>query len=30
MHTEEVKIQPNMTIRMKTNAELLDEVMVVA
>ena len=30
MHTEEVEIQPNMTIRMKTNAELLDEVMVVA
>ena len=30
MHTEEVDIQPNMTIRMKTNAELLDEVMVVA
>ena len=30
MHTEEVKIQPNMTIRLKTNAELLDEVMVVA
>ena len=30
MHTEEVEIQPNMTVRMKTNAELLDEVMVVA
>ena len=30
MHTEEVKIQPNMTVRLKTNAELLDEVMVVA
>ena len=30
MHTEEVDIQPNMTVRLKTNAELLDEVMVVA
>ena len=30
MKTEEVEIQPNMTVRMKTNAELLDEVMVVA
>ena len=30
MHTEEIEIQSNMTVRMKTNAELLDEVMVVA
>ena len=30
MHTEEVDIQPNVTVRLKTNAELLDEVMVVA
>ena len=30
MHTQEVKIQPNMTVYMQTNAELLDEVMVVA
>ena len=30
MHTQEADIKPNMTIRMKTNAELLDEVMVVA
>ena len=30
MHTQEAKIQPNMTVYMKTNAELLDEVMVVA
>lgn len=30
MHTEEVDIQPNMTVRLKTSAELLDEVMVVA
>lgn len=29
MHTEEVKIQPNMTVRMKTNEELLDEVVIV-
>ena len=30
MHPQEVEIQPNVTVRMKTNAELLDEVMVVA
>ena len=30
MHPQEVDIQPNVTVRMKTNAELLDEVMVVA
>ena len=30
MHTEEIDIQPNMRVIMKTNAELLDEVMVVA
>ena len=30
MQTQEVNIQPNMSIIMKTNAELLDEVMVVA
>ena len=30
MKTEEVEIQPNMTVYMQTNAELLDEVMVVA
>ena len=30
MHQQEVEIQPNVTVRMKTNAELLDEVMVVA
>ena len=30
MHTQEAEIKPNITIRMKTNAELLDEVMVVA
>ena len=28
MHTEEVQIQPNMTVRMKTDAALLDEVVV--
>ena len=26
MHQQEVEIQPNVTVRMKTNAELLDEV----
>ena len=29
MQTEEVGIQPNMTVRMKTNDELLDEVVIV-
>ena len=29
MKTEEVEIQPNMTIRMKANDELLDEVVIV-
>ena len=29
MQTEEVDIQPNMTVRMKTNDELLDEVVIV-
>ena len=29
MQTEEVEIQPNMTVRMKTNDELLDEVVIV-
>ena len=30
MHTEEIDIQPNVTVRLRSNAELLDEVMVVA
>ena len=29
MQTEEIEIQPNMTVRMKTNDELLDEVVIV-
>ncbi len=30
MQTQEAEIKPNITVRLKTNAELLDEVMVVA
>ena len=29
MHTQEVKIQPNMTVTMRTNEEMLDEVVIV-